>query len=78
MTAPKTRPQPEALTGLIKTGQLIRRMQKYALGVENMTQTELRAAKALLALATAQPAKRAEPAGAPAETYEEMLDRLDK
>ena len=78
MTAAKTRPQPDALTRLIKSDQLIRRMQRHALGLENMAQTELRAAKALLAFAAAQPVKRAERTGAPAETHEEMLDRLDK
>jgi hypothetical protein len=77
MTAPKTRPQPEAVTRLIKTGQIIRRMQKHALGLENMTQTELRAAQALLDLATARPVER-KGAAAQMQTHEEMLDRLDK
>jgi hypothetical protein len=62
---------------MVKTSQLIRRLQKHALGLEEMKNTELRAAQTLLAFAKARPVESK--GGSPKmPTHEEMLDRLDE
>ena len=75
MTARKPHPS-EAMMRQIKTGPLIRRLHKHALGTEKMAVTELRAAQTLLALATAKPVE-GKGGATKRPTHEELLDRLD-
>jgi hypothetical protein len=79
MTKRKPPHQPAALRRLIKTAELIGRVQKHALGAEKMTASELRAAQALLTLAHVNVVERKafEASIVAGPTHEELLAMLD-